>query len=48
MTVGQMIGNWKYIEVDLSKEDSHTIEKLVTELERMPGVGPKSAQRIAY
>lgn len=32
----------------MSKEDTHTIEKLVTELERMPGIGPKSAQRIAY
>lgn len=32
----------------MSKGDSHTIEKLLAELERMPGVGPKSAQRIAY
>ena len=32
----------------MSKDDTHTIEKLLSELERMPGVGPKSAQRIAY
>ena len=32
----------------MSKDDTHTIEKLLAELERMPGVGPKSAQRIAY
>lgn len=32
----------------MSKEDTHTIERLLSELERMPGVGPKSAQRIAY
>lgn len=28
--------------------DSHTIEMLLTELERLPGIGPKSSQRIAY
>ena len=32
----------------MPKDDTHTIEKLLAELERMPGVGPKSAQRIAY
>lgn len=32
----------------MPKQDTHTIEKLLTELERMPGIGPKSAQRIAY
>lgn len=32
----------------MQKNDTHTIEKLLTELERMPGIGPKSAQRIAY
>ena len=27
---------------------SSAIQKLLDELERLPGVGPKSAQRIAY
>ena len=29
-------------------ESAPAIQKLLDELERMPGVGPKSAQRIAY
>lgn len=29
-------------------ESAPTIQKLLGELERMPGIGPKSAQRIAY
>lgn len=32
----------------MGRQDSQTIEKLLTELERLPGIGPKSAQRIAY
>lgn len=30
------------------KNDTKTIDELIHELERFPGVGPKSAQRIAY
>ena len=29
-------------------ESAPAIQRLLDELERMPGIGPKSAQRIAY
>lgn len=32
----------------MSNNEKNTIDKLLCELERLPGIGPKSAQRIAY
>ena len=33
---------------DFARGDSHALERLLDELGRLPGIGPKSAQRIAY